>query len=1645
MAARHPSPTNARGFLLGRLRLTFTSLDRVAGKGNVLGQKTIFVWRKNGLLVRLRRGYYSLHLFQMFARDFVRFDKRLELTEADRRELTAQALRNSPFVLGDSTLNIERPVIPSIHNSISWCSLYTLTAMLMKLECPDRCSLTFGDTQSFDAANAGRCAEMLAAATKEKIEWFHIFLADWKIAGKMPGQLNTRLNIRRPSNLSTNRQRSDRKILGYHRFVSPAEVSTYVVDWMQNPNIQATEIGSHRLIAGRSIDLIATEILDNAFIHQGGNKMPVLLLAKLCSPESAKYALELHSHPNNPKHLTEYELEFFQNSIRTKSPLLQLCIADCGWGFAGNDALRQAYEHVHGDGLEIHTVDLIRFALSGAFSTKSPEHIANYYEENKPHSTVHGLSEVRRTVQTFGGYWRIHSNGVALDLLADGTESSRSQVAHVPGCLHYFMLPLGAHGQQAAPTRSVVRGTKALATLPPVRHDDHPHVSKIVLALPPNRHDADAMVVGVLSARERPKQLYLDLARLDELSTREHQLICYQLVHRLVACRAECHFIFVDASALSRSYLTKHHDISEGAELKYADVLVYQLLVFINRSSHDLSISGRTVNSRLDLCRKLESALADEYPDPIEPDNDEDAELFEALATYNPRLFAPHQRMIDPNRHATIWLSRVQLVEVQTLHHMMWAEMATHLEAHSAVLPYHKIGYLRLGRTCPTYVHLSKLWSNQRIRNRILGWASSEIQRLPEAHNDFAIISVLHPAIDLGRGLLQQPWATKKEFVMIDRRSGVRWDNPSLLSLQSEQAVVLVDVTLSGELLDQAVSALETLGIQTIACLSFLTVGEHKKDYKILSFSSCSSAERDDLAERVREKQGRVGKFIEEGGRFRVIDADSQFTAFTAFSGALDQIVKDPAKSVINAVSIGDGMTRPEERWDTLVLGGSLSFQHWKFGNQHSAFAVLLRSLTDDVKSEVCQEIRDLCVAHLGDVPDIMLVPGDSTAIDLAHFVADKLDIRDRLAFLNKAFQAHGDWELKLELSEESLHPSKILFFDDGRSTQRTEGKAIRAFQSRFPDVKLKWFSYVVIDRGVRFPKLRDRTPPESKYVGVAYKSESFTKIGALPRHYGNCPLCDGHSRVFVALEASDSARPSIQSLLKSSFRMLEPRFVEHQVAAGDSFDRTVGHELLRLLNTALIEASIWIRAASSMGRWSDLASPNTFHESCAALFYVGLNFSDVCSYLSMQELRDLVARTIASYDASRIDRFESVLLALAILPTSLVEECLQDIANTLLVADKAGPLGAVAHLVLSNRRALMLSRAQKLRNTLTARQTKDDLQKSISRLIAIYKKSGAPTDTIDVCSADLGILEFSRLDQTPPRVAKTLALWLKDGRHSSLLLNRLNNMTSNDVPDVLSSLDEVARLVLCLPDTLIHDIKDRVSQYQEKFILLSSLPHNPALVASCGLQFVEEIWDVGLCRVAFTGAHAIKREIERQIGRVLSPRYSKAEIRKIVAFRGIEQRHFVLLSDSEAERYQLIKTRPDLILIDHWENLLENVLKYFPESLIDLAEDDTPLAVVYVHSDSEFVSVVVADRGKEPNSSELWFGEGAGLRHTQSRLESIGGALLYRRNVGGLTSMDSFPPTIEQLQIIGRLVCRPELFCNKFVTRFPIVSSQAV
>ena len=485
----------------------------------------------------------------------------------------------APFIIGDEICDRIGDELPSLL-SVSWCALYPLAIYFMTAlseGIPDEKELQRPQGPSWTAWNP--ILEEYWRRRDWQTHTFRAFLEDWgldEILG-MPRH-NTK-------NESGDNYESpyveDRKVLGLHRFRTWKEVSEYALRWARNPLIRDTHLWQHRITVSRGIDLICSELLANGFEHGGsGSEKEVFIMAKLCSKQSAWRALEIDKITPC---LTDIEKRFFSEAVHNDCPLLQLCIGDTGQGFGGNEALRSNYVNAtHLQHKDVDEAKLIEFALSGKISTKKREHHRSYWKEQLSGNTeltptTHGLAEVRRFVRKMRGYWRIHSNGVAIDQdyfqksnlgAIPVSDMARRQVRKTSGCLHYFIFPLLA--EQALPTIRHVKNSSKEQHFRLIDVADDALVNDpLQVRIGKPDEWVGSFCSRILKAGdEHSGVVLLHLETLDQLEKNDLEDVCLDLIHCLHRVRDDLAIFISGASEETRFQISRYW-ASATFDLKY--------------------------------------------------------------------------------------------------------------------------------------------------------------------------------------------------------------------------------------------------------------------------------------------------------------------------------------------------------------------------------------------------------------------------------------------------------------------------------------------------------------------------------------------------------------------------------------------------------------------------------------------------------------------------------------------------------------------------------------------------------------------------------------------------------------------------------------------------------------------------------------------------------------------------------------------------------------------------------------------------------------------------------------------------------------------------------------------------------------------
>jgi hypothetical protein len=174
-------------------------------------------------------------------------------------------------------------------------------------------------------------------------------------------------------------------------------------------------------------------------------------------------------------------------------------------------------------------------------------------------------------------------------------------------------------------------------------------------------------------------------------------------------------------------------------------------------------------------------------------------------------------------------------------------EFAEHLQKHEAVAGPVRGDYFRRGEKLPTYVHVARLWGDQAFQFKVIHWLRGSLHWLGLSQfgiepngKGLIILAYLHPAIELAQYLMGFAPFAAAELVEMRRASDLRWDFGPLLNVDGAKVLILIDMVLNGTTIRNIVTAVQYLGLDTIACFSLLSVDGVDLGVKHCTFCKCT-------------------------------------------------------------------------------------------------------------------------------------------------------------------------------------------------------------------------------------------------------------------------------------------------------------------------------------------------------------------------------------------------------------------------------------------------------------------------------------------------------------------------------------------------------------------------------------------------------------------------------------------------------------------------------------------------------------------------------------------------------------------------------------------------------------------------------------
>jgi len=762
----------------------------------------------------------------------------------------------APIILSDIAGDNTRLDLPDL-SCVNWCALYPLAIYI--LESFKRPEPRHSPAPIPIKEKYAECSEILEEFWKRRtsqIATFHDFLHDWK--------LTERLNIApimAPPNPTA--QHSDKKIIHYREFTSWTQIEdaekdgSGILRWNNLHTVKTADLWKHRVVASRAIDLLCSELLDNAFCHSGGIARPAFIIAKTVSKASASMALDKdQQHP----HLTPAERILFKACKEMNQPLLQLCIADSGGGFSGNKKLIDCYRDrnkLKVDPIwEHHEADLIQLALSGTVSTKTRDQHRLYWnkylnEDTDLYPTTHGLAEVARYVRKMRGVWRIHSNSTIVELF-HYQSAARTIETHpisprparkISGCLNYFTIPLFSDSSYLDIPFLDFQSEASDDAKPLIVSGWDPPVSPepsyafaYTANSPQHKVQVSALCDRIVESSNLDNSpLIIDLSVLEDLVEPDLTDACVDIVRAIHIARMTKPVFILGAGEHSQSVMSRYvNSKSDTSNLRMLPFIHWRRCDAYGRF-HELCLPSTVSQIAREIVEKL--IFSPGCEEVVKSDTasavwGELRNIYEDNLAYLSLATIGDQDKLLRSRNAVPYASKEN--RHLLLGGTLFSDLRNKLIEHKAIAPYKKDGYYRLGSLLPTYIHLGRLWADVGFQGSVLEWLKEALAyerrrsgEIATSGRDLIVLAYLHPAIGLAHELIRSDIYTNSEIIEITRTSQLRWDFDDLLSARGTTAIILIDVVLSGNTVTLLVEMLQYLRIKPLACFSVISLADH--------------------------------------------------------------------------------------------------------------------------------------------------------------------------------------------------------------------------------------------------------------------------------------------------------------------------------------------------------------------------------------------------------------------------------------------------------------------------------------------------------------------------------------------------------------------------------------------------------------------------------------------------------------------------------------------------------------------------------------------------------------------------------------------------------------------------------------------------
>jgi len=441
-------------------------------------------------------------------------------------------------------------------------------------------------------------------------------------------------------------------------------------------------------------------------------------------------------------------------------------------------------------------------------------------------------------------------------------------------------------------------------------------------------------------------------------------------------------------------------------------------------------------------------------------------------------------------------------------------------------------------------------------------------------------------------------------------------------------------------------------------------------------------------------------------------------------------------------------------------------------------------------------------------------------------------------------------------------------------------------------------------------------------------------------------------------------------------------------------------------------------------------------------ILYLAIHFNDVCDYISIKDILLFFTGSALLFRMGERDLVEPFTLAALLFPASFVYEAVigmhgsdeslstipQSLAESLLYQDQPDVYAVLLVIAAAGANTCIVSSedlAVQARRRQSVRTDQQRLHKILERVL------DGRTLIRDLVAGDLSTIFAGPSDRKPESIARALSILFFRGDHRCYFSNQIATLDDQAAPLIRDGLIDALALMRKLPSGIVTDMAEQLDALSAQLVTIDcSFAASVERLREIASDVLDRIWDYHV------RPHFISPKILLDGLRSIA-----AEIPFEYYNTGLTGGHFIFFSCREKQLMWNLFTPDASHRNTHFDNVLRNAVRHFPQVRLQLKATDPPLVVGYLLLDEECqrLHVVISDRGEVPRDPNAFFSSAHALSYFREFLPTYGGSLIYIEMSGGLGGDEPFEygPTPDQLSQMLEEGIDLTAYRKAFVTSF--------